>query len=48
MVKMAAFVGEESDPLSGNGQVIHGKKSRTSTPGSLGGYCFFALGVVFF
>ena len=31
-VKIAAFVGEESDPLSGTEQVIGGKKIRTYTP----------------
>jgi hypothetical protein len=45
-VKVAAFVGEESDPLSGNEHVIAGKKIRTYTPwgqiaalaGGLAGY----------
>src|SRR4051794_11026584 len=31
-VKVAAFVGEESDPLSGNEHLIDGKKLRTYTP----------------
>lgn len=31
-VKVAAFVGEESDPLSGNEHTIDGKKIRTYTP----------------
>lgn len=31
-VKVAAFVGEESDPLSGNEQVVGGDKIRTYTP----------------
>jgi hypothetical protein len=31
-VKVAAFVGEESDPLSGNEHVVDGKKIRTYTP----------------
>jgi hypothetical protein len=31
-VKVAAFVGEDSDPLSGNEHVVDGKKVRTYTP----------------
>src|SRR3954451_15940900 len=31
-VKVAAFVGEESDPLSGNEHVVDGRKIRTYTP----------------
>jgi hypothetical protein len=31
-VKVAAFVGEESDPLSGNEHIVDGKKIRTYTP----------------
>jgi predicted AAA+ superfamily ATPase len=31
-VKVAAFVGEEADPLSGNEHVVDGKKIRTYTP----------------
>jgi len=31
-VKVAAFVGEESDPLSGNEHLVEGKKIRTYTP----------------
>src|SRR3954453_6697064 len=45
-VKVAAFVGEESDPLSGNEHVVDGVKIRTFTPwgqiaalvGGLAGY----------
>jgi hypothetical protein len=36
-VKVAAFVGEESDPLSGNEHLVDGKKIRTYTPWAASG-----------